>query len=72
MSSTIPPISNNPIIIGNKGSGIISRSSTLRIPGTFSSTVKYGEQVVSTGVPSLDSFIGGGIPLGCLCVVSKF
>lgn len=61
----------NPPIIISKGSGIISRSSSVRIPGTFSSTFRYGEQVVSTGVSSLDSFIGGGIPLGCVCIISK-
>jgi len=42
---------------------------TARIPGVFPSSVHYREQVLSTGTHSLDFFVGGGLPIGSLCLV---
>jgi len=45
------------------------RSQRPRVPGVFPAS-QFGEQVVSTGIPSLDGYIGGGILLGSIVLIS--
>ncbi|CAL8144301.1 unnamed protein product [Orchesella dallaii] len=61
---------SNPIIIKKSSGPIISgRGSRVAIPGVFPSSSRFGEQVVKLRVPSLDQYIGGGIPIGSVCLI---
>lgn len=64
---------SNPIIV-KKGPGpaLPGRGARTAIPGVFPSTSRFGEQVVKLRTPSLDTYIGGGIPIGGICLISKF
>jgi elongator complex protein 4 len=42
---------------------------TANIPGTRSSPSSPSVLTVSTGIPSLDDLLGGGLPLGCVLVL---
>ncbi|ODM99974.1 Elongator complex protein 4 [Orchesella cincta] len=61
---------SNPIIIKKSSGPILSgRGSRVAIPGVFPSSSRFGEQVVKLRVPSLDQYIGGGIPIGSICII---
>lgn len=63
--------SSSIIIKKSSGVGVGGRGARVAIPGVFPSAARFGEQVVKLRVPSLDAFIGGGIPIGSICVISK-
>jgi len=41
-----------------------------RIPGVLPST-RFGELVLSTGIPSLDGFIGRGVPINGITLLGE-
>lgn len=67
----IPIIIKKPFGGTNSPSPLIAASVGIaRRPGIFPS-IRYGQQVVSTGIQSLDSYIGNGYPVNSIVVLSK-
>ena len=51
-----------------KRKGAVKQLTTL--PGTRVSSASHSTCVTSTGIPSLDDILGGGLPLSCLLLIA--
>lgn len=63
-------IKKQPNLLSSVGGGS-GRAARVPIPGVFPSSSRFGEQVVKFRVPLLDNYIGGGVPIGSICVISE-